>query len=196
MIEYDQKNKQILSSACLSCSDPYFQPGHSSLPTVGCCSYSPIISLFEIHRMVKQNDTDFFINNIYNNPNRTVSEYHIIIHAHVHPRFQRQNTDQLSSIEKADLKLSYSICQFFERKNGCSLLPSYKNATCRSFICSSIEQQLDDHTQKQLLNWTRSIQLETKTFNTYHEKALKSKGLTLKNNVEAVISYLQTVKES
>ncbi|MDE5411831.1 hypothetical protein [Alkalihalobacterium chitinilyticum] len=193
MIEIDKKQLQILSKACFNCSDSYFQPGHSSLPVIGCCSYSPVISLYEINQMVQQTDRNFFINTIYKNDNCTINDFNIIIHAHVHPLFEEENTDQLSSIELSDLKLSYSTCQFFERNKGCSLKPSYKNATCRSFICSTIEDQLDTEHQKHLSEWSRTIQLETKTFNDIHQAILKEKGLSLTKNVDTVLDYLENL---
>ncbi|MEB1806750.1 MAG: hypothetical protein LPK26_05570 [Bacillaceae bacterium] len=193
MIEIDKNQRQILSKACFNCSDPYFQPGHSSLPVIGCCSYSPVISLYEIYQMVQQNDRNFFENVIYNNDNCTINDFNIIIHAHVHPHFQEKNTGQLSSIELSDLKLSYSTCQFFKSNKGCSLKPSYKNATCRSFICSTIENQLDTQHKKQLIEWSRTIQLETKMFNDTHQAILKEKSLSLTKNVDTVLNYLENL---
>ncbi|WP_216829166.1 hypothetical protein [Alkalihalobacterium elongatum] len=193
MIIYDKDNHQILSKACLNCADPYFQPAHSSLPTVGCCSYSPVISLFEIHQMLKLDDRDFFFHHIFNNTNATINDYNIVIHANVNPLFETENTDHLSSIKTSDLKLSYSICQFFKMNKGCSLLPSYKNATCRSFICSTVESQMDTYEQKDLSEWTRSIQLETKTFNDTHQNILQKRGITLSRNVEDVLFYLEQI---
>ncbi|WP_078428439.1 hypothetical protein [Alkalihalobacterium alkalinitrilicum] len=191
MIEYDKTNCQILSEACFNCNDPYFKPGHSNLPSVGCCSYSPVISLFEIYKMVKQKDYRFFMNEIYNNPNCTIYDDYIIIHAEVHPSFHQKKTDHLSDIEKDDLKLSFSTCQFFQMYKGCTLYPSYKNATCRSFICSTIESQLDDHTQKKMIEWTRTIQVEAQTFNSYHRRVLVKNKLSFKKNVAAVLTYLE-----
>ncbi len=192
MINFDSKNKQILTSACLKCIDPYFAPAQQNMIHAGCCSYSPVFGLFEIYQMVKDGKENYFMERIYQNKEATVFPFEIVIHADVNPLFHKQKVDHLTPIEKADLRLQYSVCQFFKPKKGCDLPASYKNATCRSFICLPVEENLDHRTQTQLKEWNAIIRKEVHTFVELHRNVLQLRGLNLLNNVTAVIEYLQS----
>ena len=158
---------------------------------VGCCSYSPVFSLFEIYQMMKDGNRDIFMEMFYGQKAATIKPYEITVHAEVHSLFDKQSVDSLSSIEKEDLRLQYSVCQFFEPQKGCSLPANYKNATCRSFICLTIEDQLDDEAKVQLKEWNTNIHQEVHSFVKEHQRVLEQKGINLQNNVHAVLDYLE-----
>lgn len=193
MISFDAKYKQVLTSACLQCKDPYFAPAKSEMVHAGCCSYSPVFSLFEIYQMTKDGKQDFFLETIYNHKTATIMPYEVIIHAEVHPLFYEQKIDHLPQIEKDDLRLKYSVCQFFEPQKGCRLPASYKNSTCRSFICLTVEEQLNNEVQTQLKNWNTLIKQEVNDFVQHHRNELQQRRLNLQNNVQGLIVYLQSV---
>ena len=191
MITFDSQYKQVLTSACIKCKDPYFAPAFPQMIHVGCCSYSPVFSLFEIYQMIKGGNTEFFIESIYSHQCATIMPYEIIINAEINPLFNKQKIDHLSSIEKDDIRLQYSVCQFFEQQKGCALPPTYKNSTCRSFICLTVEEQLDDQTQTELKKWNTLIKQEVNAFVEQHRLALQKRGLNLQTNVQDVIDYLK-----
>ncbi|RXI97895.1 hypothetical protein DS745_16195 [Anaerobacillus alkaliphilus] len=191
MITFDTNYKQILTNACLHCRDPYFLPANPTFIHAGCCSYSPVLGLFEIYQMIKDGNREYFINTIYNHKAATIKPYEIIIHANVHPQFDQLSLNHLSHIEKADIRLQYSVCQFFEPQKGCGLPGNYKNTTCRSFICLSVEDQLDEQRKSQLKKWNTLIYQEVKTFVKQHRKALQSFGMNLQTDVQSVLNYLE-----
>ncbi|MFC0472814.1 hypothetical protein ACFFHM_20585 [Halalkalibacter kiskunsagensis] len=196
MIEFDNTNKQILSQACLTCKDEYFQPPINNMPKVGCCSYSPTFYLYEIAQMCRR-DEQFFFQNILAHPTAEISPFSIKIHANTHPAYSQavaNNKQTLSKIEEDDLRLSYSTCQFFKKEEGCTLHPSFKNSVCRSFICLSIENSLTEKKKQTLLKWTKLIKNEEMTFQRVHEHELKQKDLTLLSNPIEVVHYFQQLQ--
>lgn len=192
MITFDKKDNQILTTACINCKDPYFAPAKATMIHAGCCSYSPVFSLHEINEILKNNGRDDFFRFIYTNAKATIMPYEVIVHAHVDPLFHKQKLDHLSTIDQDDIRLQYSVCQFFEPQKGCRLPPPYKNATCRSFICLTVEEQLDEAMKLKLKEWNTSIQKEVHAFNEKHRKTLQLKGFDLQNNVQEVVDYLQS----
>lgn len=189
MISFDTTYKQILSNACFNCCDAYFQPANPMLPKVGCCSYSPNFTLFELNACLKNNDEVFLREKIFANTNATIHDYEVIVHANVNEAFFTHDVSSLSKIEVDDLKLSYSICQFFKEGAGCQLHPSYKNATCRSFICLAVEQVLSDIEQRSLSEAIKNIQEEAKAFNRYYTSLFQRKGWNFHNHLDKIIAY-------
>jgi hypothetical protein len=190
MITFDSQHKQIMTNACLKCKDPYFAPARPEMH-VGCCSYSPVFGLYEIYQMIKTGQVEFFIETIFQHRSATIMPYEIIIHAEVSPLFSEEKIDHLSPIEKDDIRLQYSVCQFFQPQKGCTLPPTYKNSTCRSFICLTVEEQLDEETQTELKKWNTVIKQEVHAFVEQHRTALQSRGLNLQTNVQGVVEYLK-----
>ncbi|RXT04812.1 hypothetical protein [Ammoniphilus sp. CFH 90114] len=194
MIYWDSENKQIMTSLCRSCPDDYFAPYSQDLQHVGCCSYSPVFSLYEIWKMVKSGKREFFIKRIYENADRTLAEYEVVVHAYVHNSYEHITRDQfLSKTELTDWKLKFSVCQFFVEGKGCGLDPYFKNSVCRSFICSAVEEQLGNEDQDHLKEWVRLIRLESETFNEHHKKILHRKAWSLEHHMPQILDYLQTI---
>ncbi|QOY35380.1 hypothetical protein AWH56_022250 [Anaerobacillus isosaccharinicus] len=192
MITFDSQYKQVLTSACLKCKDPYFAPAHPVMVHVGCCSYSPVFGLFEIYQMIKAGNSEFFMESIYHHRSATIMQYEIIINAEVSPLFYEQKINHLSPIEKDDIRLQYSVCQFFKQQKGCTLPATYKNSTCRSFICLTVEEQLDDQTQAELKKWNTLIKQEVNAFVEQHRLELQRRSLNLQTNVQGVVDYLKS----
>jgi hypothetical protein len=195
MISYDERHKQILSPLCRKCPDEYFSPIDQRIPHVGCCSYSPVFTLFDIHKMLKDGQRAFFLEKIYNNESNTIRPYNIVIHANVHPLFDDYDTSTLSDIEREDIKIKFSVCQFFEAGKGCGLPPQFKTDICRSFICSTVEEQISHEKMDQLTQWIKRIKQETSQFNTKHQNILSDKGLDIKMQLHDVLDYLEHVDE-
>lgn len=191
MISFDKTYKQILSTACLNCLDPYFQPANRSLPNVGCCSYSPVFTLFELNACLMNNDEAFFRERIFANKDASIHDFEVIVHAKVNDAFYTTDVTSLSKIEIDDVKLGYSVCQFFKKGAGCQLYPSYKNATCRSFICMAIEENLTDIEQKRLSESAKNIQEEVKAFNRCYTKLFQRKGWNFHRYLDEIIAYFQ-----
>lgn len=191
MLTYDNKNKQILTSICRNCPDEYFAPKHPSLPHVGCCSYSPVFTLFEIYKMLKENQKEFFIDQIYHNKSNTIRPYEIVIHANVHSLYDECDIQGQSALEIEDTILGYSVCQFFEADKGCSLYPPFKTSVCRSFICSTIEENLSEVKKQELLTWVKGIRSEAEEFNLKHQTILQERKWNLLNNLAQVLNYLE-----
>ncbi|MCL7747436.1 hypothetical protein [Halalkalibacter alkaliphilus] len=194
MIQFDNINKQILSSACLQCEDEFFQPPSNNIPKVGCCSYSPTFYLLEIAKMINK-DEAFFQNCILQHPKAHISPFHITVQAQVHPDYTHiANKESLSKLAADDLRHSYSVCQFFKYEKGCSLDPSFKNSVCRSFICLSIEAHLNKKEKESLQSWTHLIKHEESLFQRTHEESLKKLGVNLQSNPSAVVHYFKTLQ--
>lgn len=193
MIFIDQEKKQILSNNCLNCQDPFFQPPNRQFAKVGCCSYSPSFYLLEIAKMCLDNPS-FFINSILTHPNAERFAYSIKVHANVHPAYEKTSRGHLSKLERDDLKLSYSTCQYFH--NGCSLNPSYKNAVCRTFICMSVEDSLDEEQKELLQKWTKTFSKEEMDFQIKHEAELNKRGIDLIEDPVQVIQYFRKLNDS
>ncbi|MFC0560673.1 hypothetical protein ACFFH4_16945 [Halalkalibacter alkalisediminis] len=133
------------------------------------------------------------MNSILKHPKAETFAYSIKVHANVHPTYQQTSQEHLSKLEKDDLKLSYSTCQYFD--NGCSLDPSYKNAVCRTFICMTIENSLDEKHKKLLHKWTKTFSKEEMDFQVKHETKLKQRGINLIETPAKVIKYFQELKD-
>ncbi|GAE36517.1 hypothetical protein [Halalkalibacter akibai] len=190
MIQIDQTKRQILSNSCLFCQDEFFQPPTNSLPKVGCCSYSPTFRLLEIANMALK-DPLFLKEDVLSHPKAEVFPFSVKVHANIHSEFHKTNHSKLTKIEREDLQLSYSVCQYFEI--GCTLDPSFKNNVCRTFICLTIEDSLNEDQKKELQYWTKTFQDEDRTFQLKHEANLKKLGLDLINNPTEVIDYFQSI---
>ncbi|WP_078553380.1 hypothetical protein [Bacillus alkalicellulosilyticus] len=182
-------NNQILTSHCLNCPDDYFAPAESDVPHVGCCSYSPVFSLFEVYQAVKDNHIDFFINEILQHKSAVINDFEIKVQAMVDSRFSEKNLTGLSQIEMDDLQLSYSMCQYFKQNMGCSLPLTLKNSTCRSFICSSVENMLPKDQQNNLKTWVNQIKREAATFNKTQQAILQERQLMLMQDFDSIIDY-------
>ncbi|HJV45058.1 MAG TPA: hypothetical protein VJ824_04940 [Bacillota bacterium] len=193
MIEWESQFKQILSDQCVNCSESYFAPYSNDLPHVGCCSYSPSFTLFEIYKMILCHSEEFFWEHIYRNPRRDLYDFKIIIRANVSNPFQQIDKTGLSIIQVDDLRLQFSICQFFVLGKGCGLNPAFKNETCRSFICHSVENQLSVEQSKDLNQWIREIQSEVKAFNTLYENFFRSKEWTFLNHMQDIVRYFREI---
>jgi len=197
MINWDPIYKQLLSPQCKQCPDPYFAPYHDALPHVGCCSHSPAFGLFEIYKMVKAGDQTFFWEQIYHHEQSEVQELTITVNAHVHPLFKEvASKHSLSPQEEEDLKLSFSVCSFFVRGKGCGLHPDYKNKICRGFICTAIEDQLDNQQRHDLAHRAREIRQEVETFEQQHQAYIKQKGWSFQTHMEDILDYLMTVNKT
>ncbi|WP_088105313.1 hypothetical protein [Halalkalibacter urbisdiaboli] len=191
MIIFDKTYNQLLTNACLTCQDEHFQPPIPELPVIGCCSYSPVFTLFEIHNMVKINE-DFFYS-LYSHQAATIHPFTIFVEAEVHATFHLLDLSPYSKLERDDLKTSYSICQFFKNDQGCSLHPSFKNAVCRSFICTTVEDALSDNQKQQLAEWTNAIQKEVQYFLHVHKHELEKRSINLINEPDEVVAYLKSI---
>lgn len=196
MTEWDPVHKQLLSSQCKQCPDSYFAPYQDGLPHVGCCSHSPTFGLFELYKMVKSGDRLFFWEQIYQHERSTVQELTITVHAYVDPLFHRVAKKQsLLPYEWEDTKLSFSVCSFFVHGTGCGLPPAYKNKVCRAFICSSIEDGLDDQQRADFVQRAREIREEVELFEKEHEAQMKRKGWTFQKNMASILDYLEGIEE-
>ncbi|RKD23759.1 hypothetical protein BEP19_04840 [Ammoniphilus oxalaticus] len=145
--------------------------------------------------MLKAGDRAFFYEQIYRHEQSVVDDYTITVHAYVHPLYMEALQEkELSNLEQADLKLSFSVCRFFVEGKGCSLHPAYKTSTCRSFICSTIEEQLTDQQCSELSHRVRQIREEVRAFEVVHQAKLKQKNWTLSSQLEPILDYLEAVK--
>lgn len=191
MITIDRANRQITSILCFNCKDECFQPPTENIPKVGCCSYSPTLYLLQIANMCKRSDI-IDVHSIIGHPAAVLKKYSVRIQAEVHSSFKLRSQESLTQLEIDDLRQSYAICQFFKENKGCSLDPSFKNAVCRSFICSSIEES--SHYDKQAVQqMTRQFRMEEYEFQEYHESILEQKGINLRTAPNEVIQYFQTI---
>ncbi|MCK0471952.1 hypothetical protein [Halalkalibacter sp. APA_J-10(15)] len=191
MLEIDNTYNQLLSRACLNCLDPQFQPPKDTVEKVGCCSYSPTFQLLDIFRMCNDNVDQFW--SIYHHPAAIIHPYSIFVKAEVDSAFDQLNTQSLSPLEKDDKRTSYSICQFFRKGKGCSLHPQFKNAVCRTFICTTIEEQLTSSDQKTMKEMIKKVYQETRDFQAIHSKNLKSQFIDLRDNPKAIVHYFQSI---
>ncbi|WP_062047097.1 hypothetical protein [Bacillus sp. JCM 19034] len=192
MIQIDQQNNQILSKACLNCQDPHFQPPNPYITKVGCCSYSPTFQLLEISKMCQDDIKQFW--EIYQHPATIIRPYTILLQANIDESFQNISCDDFTSLEEEDLKINHSICQLFEIGKGCSLQPKFKNAVCRSFICSTIEEQLTEEEQLTMTSAIKAMHHETREFQKQHSHLLKERSIDLLHNPNEVIQYFQSIK--
>lgn len=180
-----------MTSLCCACPEKYFAPYDNTQEHVGCCSYSPEFSLFEIGKMVKAGQTDYFMNEIYRNSSQTTKDYSIIIHAYINGAYEALKKGvHFSEMEESDLVLKFSVCQFFVSGKGCGLNPYFKNTTCRSFICSAVEEQLDQAGKEMLQESVRLIREEADAFNAYHQNKLKKEGWNLRGHIDQILEYL------
>ena len=99
---------------------------------IGCCRYEPVFTLFEIWKMVKGDEVNFFLEEIYQNEKNQVFAYEIIAGAEVHPSFyekgkngeipfqlyNRWKESKNSCYRAIDLRLRYCSCTFFQDGKG------------------------------------------------------------------------------
>ncbi|WP_026671856.1 hypothetical protein [Alkalihalobacterium bogoriense] len=191
MITFEQQYKQILTPLCFHCPERYFAPAHDGIPHVGCCSYSPTFTLFELYQAIKEDKLESF--KPYLQYNFIIDDFEFKVPAIVDESFFTLDVSALSDSELEERKLPYSICQFFKKNQGCSLHPALKNATCRSFICPTAEDTLQHDQQQQVEAWVKLIQDEARSFNNKHKAILSERNLTLAENLVEIISYFNTV---
>jgi hypothetical protein len=180
---------------CRQCPDEYFTPIDQRIPHVGCCSYSPVFTLFNIHKMLKEGQKEFFLDKIYYNKSNTIRAYNIVIHAEIDPLLDNYDTTTLSTMEIEDIKIKFSVCQFFVEGKGCGLPPQFKTDICRTFICTTIEDQLSVQKKAQLTKWIKDIKQETSEFNIKHQDILSTRGMNLMDRLHDVMNYLEQVDE-
>jgi hypothetical protein len=206
VISWDVENKQLLSPVCRRCPEPHFQPRTDQQAHIGCCAYEPVFTLYEIYAMVRAGEERFFLENIYKNPVNTIYPYEITAGGRLHPSYYvKKEGQEISPYEKTkdlsqnqrtrflavDEKLAYTVCQFFVDGKGCGLDARFKTSICRSFICQSIEDKLSKRDGEQLDAWRRSIREEAEPFHRHHKKVLQKEGITLLEDVQAVLGYFR-----
>ncbi|MED0678178.1 hypothetical protein P4S83_07400 [Aneurinibacillus thermoaerophilus] len=207
---WEEENRQLLSAVCRNCPEPHFQRRSGDLPHIGCCAYEPVFTLFEIYKMIAAGKTEFFLKEIYANPQNEIYDYEIVAGASIQPLFyERSSEEDESPAERyerlkrspntaylaVDERLAYAVCQFFIDGKGCGLDPRFKTSICRSFICSSIEEQLTEEERKHLSAWQRAIRDEAEPFHRRHKAILEEKGWTLRNHVHGIVEYFRQVSK-
>ncbi len=143
--------------------------------------------------MLQNGLEEFLIESIYNNSNHTINPYEIIIHANVHPKFKEHELTGKSKIQIEDIKINYSICQFFQEKKGCTLDPLLKNYVCRSFICPTVEDLLPKDLIAIVEEGTTSITKEVHQFNSLHKQILKERKLNFQTDFTMTCDYLKSL---
>ncbi|WP_018922348.1 hypothetical protein [Salsuginibacillus kocurii] len=182
MVQYDKSNKQLLTSACIQCPDVEFTRRDKELEEIGCCSHSPTFGLGEIQHMLVWEGKEEVERQLVYREGSELSPYSVMVNAFVAPSYHKEDTRNLNQIEKADLKLSYSTCQFFVSQQGCSLSPHYKPSVCRSFICSTVENQLESADKQAMNQAAKEIRKSSNETHDRLKKLLKWYGVTLKKD--------------
>src|SRR5699024_3011786 len=117
-----------------------------------------------------------------------VDEYTLTVRAHIDPLYYEElPSNQMSPLEEEDFKLGFSRCSFFVEGKGCGLNPLYKPSTCRSFICSTIEQELSENQLSELSYRVRQIKQEVQSFERLHKASIQRRKWTLKTNMEQIL---------
>jgi hypothetical protein len=192
MIYIDKEKQQILSNSCLNCQDDSFQRANSSLPVIGCCSYSPTFHLLEIANMSVK-DPEFLKEFVLKHAKAEIFPYSVKVHASIHSDYKNVDLKLLTKLEEEDLRLSYSTCQYFHQ--GCTLDSTFKNIVCRTFICLTIEDALNKQEKNELNYWTKTFHKRERDFQKLHEGELKKRGIDLVNNPLEVINYFQALNK-
>lgn len=196
MITWDSMNRQILTPICRHCPEEYFAPYLSDSPHVGCCSYSPTFGLFELYKMVKAGQRDYFLGTIFENKNAAIMDDGVLVHADIHPQYPNIiQSQRLSPQEAEDLRLRFSVCPFFVQGKGCGLPSSFKNSTCRSFICMAVEESLSNREKQRLSEWAKEIRAEADGFVNRHKSFIKAKGWTFRKDIHHILDYLASIDE-
>lgn len=145
--------------------------------------------------MVKAGDRAFFMEKIYQHERSEIDRFSITVRARVHPLFfETIKAKKLTPMEEEDLKLRFSVCCFFVVGKGCGLNPAYKPSVCRSFICSTIEERLDESEVLALTRRVRQIRNEARAFENVHRARLEQKNGSLKTDIESILDYLSAIE--
>jgi hypothetical protein len=199
MIKIDLKlNQGSPQYNCSSCSDCQSITGKSLcfIKNRGCCWYFPKFTLYEIHKMVKEQEGLKALNNIMSLPK--VKVYNYFIHAKGY--FDEVGykdyikTGQAYDTVVKDKSIFFRACPFVAPGIGCTLPKRYRSYVCNFFICDEIAEKVEKYDEfknyiKERNSYVRWIEWENYSL----EALFAEKKLNLVENSEEIINILKDV---
>ncbi|NMM64980.1 hypothetical protein HBE96_20530 [Clostridium sp. P21] len=194
-LKLNQGSPQYSCSSCMDCQS-VFGKSLCSIKNRGCCWYFPKFTLYEIHKMVKEEDGLKALSKIINLPK--VKIYNYYIHAkgyfdevgykkyiktwHVHDSYVK------------DKSVFFRACPFVISGVGCTLPERYRSYVCNFFICDEIAKKAESYDEfKNYINERNSYAGWIQWENLSLEEFFTEKKLNLVENFEEIISILKKV---
>ncbi len=197
MVKIDLKvNQGSPQYSCSSCSDCQSVFGKSlcSIKNRGCCWYFPKFTLYEIHKMVKEEDGLKILNSIVRLPKVKIYNYYIHAKGYFdeigYTRYIK--TEHVYDVSLKDKSIFFRACPFVNQGIGCMLPEKYRSYVCNFFICAEVVKKVEKYDEfkkyiNERTNYVRWIEWENFSL----EEFLAEKKLNLEDNFEEVIDILK-----
>ncbi|KHD36740.1 hypothetical protein NL50_09480 [Clostridium acetobutylicum] len=183
--------------ACSSCSNCHSVYGKSmcKIKSRGCCWYFPKFTLYEIHKMSKNNLGRETLRKILNIESTKIYNYYI----HAKGYFDKASFNKYISSNNQyedvqDKSIFFRACPFVEPEKGCALPQQYRSFVCNFFICEEVKKVLKGNSEfrdyiKECNSYVRWIDWE----NAALRAMLDEKNINLVDNLNKVIEFLSEV---
>ncbi|MDD6794542.1 MAG: hypothetical protein PUE01_03895 [Clostridiaceae bacterium] len=192
-LDFDEGVPQYECNLCGKCSS-LFAKSLCNVKNRGCCWYFPKFTLYEIHKMVKEEEGEEVLKRILKLPNVKVYNYYI----HARGYFDKKDydiamaKDKLEEYKVHDKTIFFRECPLVQEGKGCKIPARYRSYICNLFICDEVTKALKDNIEmKKYLderqNYVRWIEWENNSIQMY----LEEKALDLQKNFDEVINILK-----
>lgn len=192
-LKIDQGVPQYGCSSCYNCKSE-FGKSLCEIKNRGCCSYFPKFNLYDIHKMVKEEEGIETLTRILSLPKVEIKNYYI----HAKGFFDEEgyknynNSGKLSKFKVRDKTIFFRACPFVKSGEGCTIKPKYRSYVCNFFICEEVVNQVKDDERFKRYEAERDRYVKWITWeNNSLEYYFASEKLNLINNFQEIIDILK-----
>ncbi|MBD7912583.1 hypothetical protein [Clostridium cibarium] len=194
-LKIDQGIPQYSCNSCGNCQS-VFGVSLCNIKNRGCCWYFPKFTLYDIHKMVKDEEGLKTLNSIRNLPDVEIYNYYI----HAKGYFDEKSYIKYIESEQEDTNVQdktifFRACPFVKSAKGCTLPKRYRSYVCNFFICNEIISKIEKNDEfknyiKERDSYVRWLEWENYSL----EMVLREKRINLVNNFDKVINILKGIE--
>lgn len=188
-LELVEGTPQYSCNKCCSCNS-VFGKSLCKVKNRGCCWYFPKFSLYDIHKMTKDEEGLKVLDKILKQPEVKIQNYYI----HSKGYFDEEgyssymNSGQADDDVVKDKTIYFRACPFVKGGVGCDLPKKYRSYICNFFICDEITNKVENNPVfikyiKERDSYVRWLDWENKSL----EQVLHEKRINLRTNLQEVI---------
>lgn len=192
-LKIDQGVPQYGCSSCYNCKSE-FGKSLCEIKNRGCCSYFPKFNLYDIHKMVKEEEGMETLKRILALPKVEIKNYYI----HAKGYFDEEgynlykNNGELDNFRVRDKTIFFRACPFVKSGEGCTIKAKYRSYVCNFFICEEVVNQIKDNEIFKLYEEERDRHVKWISWeNTALEYYFISEKLNLIKNFNEIINILK-----
>ena len=194
-LKIDQGTPQYSCNSCYNCQSSW---GKSlcKIKNRGCCWYFPKFTLYDIHKMTKDEEGLQVLNKILSLPEVEIHKYYIHAKGYFdkegYEKYIKSKNEYDSSVH--DKTIYFRACPFVKEGVGCELPKKFRSNVCNFFICNEVIKVVEKNKEfnnyiKERDSFDRWINWENNSL----EQILHENKLNLIDNFEGVINLLKNL---